>query len=92
VPAGTFYAAGNRGQYIVIIPSLNTVVVRQGFDIIGGAQFEISRFTADVVTALNAADAARGAERAAADAASADEAAAALARKAGRPAVGKRVN
>ncbi len=73
VPAGTFYAAGNRGQYIVIIPALNTVVVRQGFDIIGGAQFEIDRFTADVVTALNAADAERVAERAAAEAAAAAE-------------------
>jgi CubicO group peptidase (beta-lactamase class C family) len=72
VPAGTFYAAGNRGQYIVIIPAQNAVIVRQGFDIIGGAQFEIDRFTADVVTALNAADAERGAERAAAEAAAAE--------------------
>ncbi|WP_291207488.1 serine hydrolase [Hyphomonas sp.] len=77
VPEGTFYANGNRGQYIVIIPALNTVIVRQGFDVIGGAQFDISRFTADLVTALNAADAARAVERAAADAASAAEAAAA---------------
>ncbi len=92
IPAGTFYAAGNRGQYIVILPSLNTVVVRQGFDIIGGAQFDIARFTADVVTALNAADAERGAARAAAEAASAAEAAAAEARRAGRPAVGKPTN
>lgn len=67
VPEGTFYAAGNRGQYIVILPSLNTVVVRQGFDIIGGAQFDINRFTADIVTALNAADAERAAGQAAAD-------------------------
>lgn len=77
VPEGTFYAAGNRGQYIVIIPALNTVIVRQGFDIIGGAQFDIDRFTADLVTALNAADASRAAEQAASDAASAAEAAAA---------------
>jgi CubicO group peptidase (beta-lactamase class C family) len=77
VPEGTFYAAGNRGQYIVVIPALNAVVVRQAFDVIGGAQFDINRFTADVVTALNAADAARATERAAADAVSAAEAAAA---------------
>jgi hypothetical protein len=51
--------------------------VRQAFDVIGGAQFDINRFTADVVTALNAADAARATERAAADAVSAAEAAAA---------------
>lgn len=70
VPAGTFYAAGNRGQYIVIIPALNTVIVRQAFDVIGGAQFEIERFTADVVTALNAADAGKAVDRAKADAGS----------------------
>lgn len=71
VPPGTFYAAGNRGQYIVIIPSLDTVIVRQGFDVIGGARFDINRFTRDVVVALAAA----GAERSAAiEAASAAEA------------------
>ncbi len=68
VPEGTFYAAGNRGQYIVIIPALNTVVVRQAFDVIGGAQFEIERFTADIVTALNSADAGRAVDRSRADA------------------------
>jgi len=76
VPEGTFYAAGNRGQFIVILPSHDAVVVRQGFDVIGGAQFDINRFTADIVTALNAADAGRAAERAAAEAASAAEQAA----------------
>jgi CubicO group peptidase (beta-lactamase class C family) len=71
VPPGTFYAAGNRGQYIVIIPSLDAVIVRQGFDVIGGARFDINRFTRDVVVALAAA----GAERnAAIEAASAAEA------------------
>lgn len=64
VPAGTYYAAGNRGQYIVIIPSLNTVIVRQGFDVIGGARFDMDRFTGDVVAALQAADATRAAEAA----------------------------
>lgn len=73
VPEDTFYAAGNRGQYIVIMPSLNAVIVRQGFDVIGGASFDIQRFTADVATALTAADAMRDAERAAAEAASAAE-------------------
>lgn len=56
VPEGTFYAAGNRGQYIVIIPALNTVVVRQGFDVIGGARFDVNRFTLDVTRAIQAAD------------------------------------
>jgi CubicO group peptidase (beta-lactamase class C family) len=72
VPAGTFYAAGNRGQFIVIIPALDAVIVRQGFDIIGGARFDINRFTADIVTALGAAKAER---TAAIEAASAAEAA-----------------
>ncbi len=59
VPAGTFYAAGNRGQYIIIVPEMRTVIVRQGYDIIGGARFEIEDFTRDVLAALSAADAER---------------------------------
>ncbi len=86
VPAGTFYAAGNRGQYIVIIPALNAVIVRQAFDVIGGAQFEIERFTADVVAALNAADAGRAVARAKADAGADGEVSL---REARGPAVGK---
>jgi CubicO group peptidase (beta-lactamase class C family) len=86
VPEGTFYAAGNRGQYIVILPALNAVVVRQGFDVIGGARFDINQFTADIVTALSAA----GAARAATAAQLAEEAALEEARRAARrPAVGK---
>ena len=60
VPEGTFYAAGNRGQYIVIMPELNTVVVRQGYDTIGGARFDIDRFVLDVSRAIQAADQDRG--------------------------------
>jgi CubicO group peptidase (beta-lactamase class C family) len=89
VPEGTFYAAGNRGQYIVIVPAFNAVVVRQGFDIIGGAQFDINRFTADLVTALTAADAERAAAEAAAEAAAAAEQAAREARAANQRVVGK---
>lgn len=55
-PEGTFYAAGNRGQFIVIVPSLDAVIVRQGHDIIGGARFDINAFTRDVTLALAAAD------------------------------------
>ena len=89
VPEGTFYAAGNRGQYIIIVPAFNAVVVRQGFDIIGGAQFDINRFTADLVTALTAADAERTAAEAAAEAAAAAEQAAREARAANQRVIGK---
>lgn len=89
VPEGTFYAAGNRGQYIVIVPAFNAVVVRQGFDIIGGAQFDINRFTADLVTALTAADAERAAAQAAAEAAAAAEQEAREARAANQRVIGK---
>ncbi|MGA1343193.1 MAG: hypothetical protein ACO33A_09140, partial [Hyphomonas sp.] len=65
------------------------VVVRQGFDIIGGAQFDINRFTADVVTALIAADEERAAVQIAAEAASAAEQAAQDARSANRRLAGK---
>jgi len=62
VPEGTFYAAGNRGQYVVIVPALNAVIVRQGHDVIGGARFDINAFALNVTQALEAADRDRGAE------------------------------
>lgn len=66
VPEDAFAAIGNRGQYVVIIPSKELVIVRRGYDDIGGARFDIARFTADLVGALDAAIAARQAEDAAA--------------------------
>jgi len=56
VPEGTFYMAGNRGQYVVIVPSMNAVIVRRGFDVIGGARFDINAFTRDTLMALQAAE------------------------------------
>lgn len=56
VPEGTFYMAGNRGQYVVIVPSMNAVIVRRGFDVIGGARFDINAFTRDVLMGLQAAE------------------------------------
>ncbi len=50
LPAGSYAAQGNRGQYIMVIPSARLVVVRRGEDPGGG--FDIAAFAADVVKAL----------------------------------------
>jgi CubicO group peptidase (beta-lactamase class C family) len=55
VPEDAFAALGNRGQHLVIIPSLDLVIVRRGFDEIGGTGFDIAGFTADIVAALEIA-------------------------------------
>jgi CubicO group peptidase (beta-lactamase class C family) len=51
VPPDTFAAFGNRGQYVVIVPSRKVVIVRRGEDP-GGARFDIAAFTRDVLAAL----------------------------------------
>lgn len=53
VPADTFAAFGNRGQYVVIVPSRQVVIVRRGEDP-AGASFDIAAFTRDVLAALPA--------------------------------------
>lgn len=50
LPAGSYAAQGNRGQYVVVVPSERLVVVRRGEDP-GPARFDIARFTADVIAA-----------------------------------------
>ena len=50
VPRDTFAAFGNRGQYVVIVPSRQLVIVRRGEDPTG-ARFDIAKFTADVLAA-----------------------------------------
>lgn len=54
VPADTFFANGSRGQYVVIIPSRQVVIVRRGEDSLGGLGFDIAKFTADVLASLPA--------------------------------------
>jgi CubicO group peptidase (beta-lactamase class C family) len=47
LPDGSFAAQGNRGQYVLVIPSRHLIVVRRGEDP-GAARFDIARFAADV--------------------------------------------
>jgi len=51
LPEGSYAAQGNRGQYVMVVPSRNLVIVRRGED---GTdmRFDIARFTADVMRAL----------------------------------------
>ena len=51
VPADTFAAMGNRGQYVVIVPSLNIVIVRRGEDP-SGSRFDIAAFTRNILESL----------------------------------------
>ncbi len=51
VPADTFAAFGNRGQYVVIVPSRKIVIVRRGEDP-AGARFDVAKFTAGILAAL----------------------------------------
>ncbi|KLI63560.1 serine hydrolase domain-containing protein [Aurantiacibacter marinus] len=53
IPADTILAAGNRGQFIVVIPSRDLVIVRRGEDPAGGSGFDIEAFTRDVLGALD---------------------------------------
>lgn len=51
IPADTIAAMGNRGQYVVIVPSRDVVIVRRGEDPVG-SRFDIVAFTRDVLAAL----------------------------------------
>ncbi|MBU2341937.1 MAG: beta-lactamase family protein [Alphaproteobacteria bacterium] len=51
IPSDTIAAMGNRGQYVVIVPSRDVVIVRRGEDPVGES-FDILAFTRDVLAAL----------------------------------------
>lgn len=51
VPSDAYAMFGNRGQYVVIVPSRNVVLVRRGEDP-AGSRFDIAAFTRDVLAAL----------------------------------------
>lgn len=52
VPADAISANGNRGQYVIIVPSRNIVIVRRGEDP-AGKRFDFVAFTRDVLAALD---------------------------------------
>ncbi|WP_338244121.1 serine hydrolase domain-containing protein [Aurantiacibacter hainanensis] len=52
IPDDAFAARGNRGQYVVVIPSEDVVIVRRGEDPAGGSGFDIVAFTRDALAAL----------------------------------------
>ena len=52
IPPDTFMAAGNRGQYIVVVPSRDIVIARRGEDPAGGSGFDIEAFTRDVLAVI----------------------------------------
>ena len=51
IPPDTIAAMGNRGQYVVVVPSKDVVIVRRGEDP-AGSRFDIVTFTRDVLAAL----------------------------------------
>ncbi|MEL6568351.1 MAG: serine hydrolase [Pseudomonadota bacterium] len=83
VPADAFAAMGHRGQYVVIVPSRDVVIVRRGYDPSGEYRFDITGFTRDIVGAIDAAEAQRIAAEEAARAAEWAEYEEALARSQG---------
>ena len=52
VPADTIGAFGNRGQYVIIVPSRRIVIVRRAEDPAGNP-FDIATFTRDVLAVLD---------------------------------------
>jgi CubicO group peptidase (beta-lactamase class C family) len=52
LPADAYVARGNRGQYLVIVPSRQILIVRRGFDG-AGATFDIDAFSRDILNALS---------------------------------------
>jgi len=52
LPNDTIAARGNRGQFLVVIPSKNLVVVRRGYDVAGEQGFNEHDFVRDVLKAL----------------------------------------
>ena len=54
LPNGTYAARGNRGQFLMIIPERNILIIRRGFDSNqpGGGRFDLPAFARDVLATL----------------------------------------
>ena len=52
VPDGTYAALGNRGQFVIIVPSRNVVIVRRGYDY-SGQRFDYMAFSAEILKYLS---------------------------------------
>lgn len=52
LPNDTIAARGNRGQFLIVIPSKQLVIVRRGYDLAGEPGFDEARFAADVLATL----------------------------------------
>jgi|HigsolmetaAR202D_1030399.scaffolds.fasta_scaffold00027_16 CubicO group peptidase (beta-lactamase class C family) len=54
LPEGSYSVRGGRGQFVMIVPSRNVVIVRRGTDGADGARtsFDMQKFSADVLAAL----------------------------------------
>lgn len=52
LPEGTYLMDGNRGQYVLIVPSRQVIVVRRGFDPDNSGNFDIAGYGHDILAAL----------------------------------------
>lgn len=52
VPNGTYAGLGNRGQFVIIVPSRGVVIVRRGYDY-SGQRFNGPAFTAEILKHLS---------------------------------------
>lgn len=53
IPSDTYAALGNRGQFLLVIPSRDLIIVRRGHDMAGGQGFQMQKFAADLLAAMD---------------------------------------